>query len=71
MRDIICPSLKEPLDKTEGLDVGPRGFGDLWEALVIIFRDLGNNFLVSPAESKTELKKNLTLKEKPIFHLTF
>ena len=28
-RDIICPSLRETLDITEGLDVGPRGFGDL------------------------------------------
>ena len=25
-RDIICPSLKEPLNITEGLDVGLQGF---------------------------------------------
>ena len=53
---IICPSLKEPLDITEGLDVGPQGFwesGDegylfsgSWEALVINFRDLGSNLIV-------------------------
>ena len=50
-RHIICPSLKEILDINEGPDLGPKGFwrsGDKgylcsgsWEALVIIFRDLG------------------------------
>ena len=56
MRDIICPSLKGPLDISEGLDVGPQGFwrsGDKgylfagsWEALVTISRHLGSNLAV-------------------------
>ena len=54
MRDVICPLLKELLDITEGLDVGPKGFrgsrnkgylfSSSWEVLVIIFR---NYFQVS------------------------
>ena len=37
-RDIICPSLKGPfgIHVTEGLDVGPRGFGSL-EIMAIYF----------------------------------
>ena len=53
---MICPSLKEPLDITEGPDVGSQGFGGSGvkgylfsggcEALVITFRDLGSNLIV-------------------------
>ena len=65
--------------------MGPQGFwgsGDKghlfsgsWEALVIIFSDLGNNLAVwgiQEALKQVNMTfKNLTLKEKPIFRLTF
>ena len=59
-RGVICSSLNESLDITEGLDGGPMALEDLetraifsgsWEALVIIFRDLGSGDLGSPEES--------------------
>ena len=58
--------------------MGPQGFGGSgdkgymfsgsWEALLIIFRDLGSNLIV-PQKVKTS-SKNVTLKEMPIFRLT-
>ena len=66
-RDIICPSLKNPLDITEGQYVGPNVFfgsvnkGHLfsgsWGAMEIILRNLGDNLIVwgdlrIPVESK-------------------
>ena len=82
MRHIICPSLKEPLDITEGLDVGPQGFcgsGDKgylcsgsWEALVIIFRDLGSILIVWGILQKVKIEfKKSYLKGKPCILFDF
>ena len=62
MHDIIYTSLKETLGITEGLgflgsvDKGYL-FSGSWEALVVIFRDLGSNLIMFiVAKSKVNLK---------------
>ena len=62
--------------------MGPAGvFGDLGRmavyfqgaggALVIIFRDLGSKLIVWDLGRPAKRFKNLTLKEKPLFRLSF